>query len=81
MAVTGRAEGGGEGERVVRSIRRTSDAPALIGIGIATADQPNKRDVSDGVIVGSALVQVILDGGLASDVEAFIRGFRGAIDG
>jgi len=37
--------------------------------------------VSDGVIVGSALVQVILDGGLASDVEAFIRGFRGAIDG
>jgi len=82
MAVTGRAEVGGEGERVVRSIRRTSDAPALIGIGIATADQAKQAaDVSDGVIVGSALVQVILDGGLASDVEAFIRGFRGAIDG
>jgi tryptophan synthase alpha chain len=81
MAVTGHAVGGGEGERVVRSIRRTSDVPALIGIGIATADQAKQAAlVSDGAIVGSALVQVILDGAGASDVEAFIREFRVAID-
>jgi tryptophan synthase alpha chain len=81
MAVTGKSAGGGDGERVVRSIRRTSDVPALIGIGIATADQAKEAaDVSDGVIVGSALVQVVLDGGGASEVETFIRGFRLAID-
>jgi tryptophan synthase alpha chain len=65
----------------VRSIRRTSDVPALIGIGIATADQAKEAaTVSDGVIVGSALVQVILDGGGVTEIETFIRDFRSAID-
>jgi tryptophan synthase alpha chain len=82
MAVTGKSVGGGDGRRVVESIRRTSDVPALIGIGIATPDQArDAARVSDGVIVGSALVQVVLDGGGASDIEAFVRGFREAIDG
>jgi len=81
MAVTGRSDGGGDGERVVRSIRRTSDVPALIGIGIATPDQAREAaHTSDGVIVGSALVQIILDGGGASVIENFIRDFRSAID-
>jgi tryptophan synthase alpha chain len=81
MAVTGKSEGGGDGERVVRAIRRTSDVPALIGIGIASAEQAREAArVSDGAIVGSALVQVILDGGDATDVERFIRGFRSAMD-
>jgi tryptophan synthase alpha chain len=81
MAVTGQSEGGGDGERVVRSIRATSDVPALIGIGISRADQAKQAtEVSDGAIVGSALVQVILDGASASDVEAFIRDFRESID-
>ena len=81
MAVTGKSEGGGDGERVVRSIRRTSDVPALIGIGIATSDQArDAAAASDGVIVGSAVVQVILDGGDASHIESFIRTFRSAID-
>jgi tryptophan synthase alpha chain len=81
MAVTGKSDGGGDGERVVRSIRRTSDLPALIGIGIATADQAREAaEVSDGAIVGSALVQTILDGAGPSDVENFIREFRAAID-
>jgi tryptophan synthase alpha chain len=81
MAVTGKSVGGGDGARVVQSIRRTSDVPALIGIGIATPDQANEAaTVSDGIIVGSALVQIILDGGDASGIESFIREFRTAID-
>ena len=82
MAVTGKSDGAGEGERVVGAIRRSSDVPALIGIGIASADQAKAAaDVADGVIVGSALVQVILDGGGAREIETFIREFRSAIDG
>jgi tryptophan synthase alpha chain len=81
MAVTGKADGGGDGERVVRSIRDSSDVPTFIGIGIATPEQArDAATVSDGVIVGSALVQVILDGGGPSEIESFIRSFRDAID-
>jgi tryptophan synthase alpha chain len=81
MAVTGTAEGGGDGERVVASIRRTSDVPALIGIGVTTADQAKQAaNVSDGAIVGSALVQVLLNGGGATEVESFIGNFRSALD-
>ena len=81
MAVTGKSEGGGEGERVVRSIRASSDVPTFIGIGIATPEQARAAAaVSDGVIVGSALVQVIQDGGGPGEIESFIRSFRDAID-
>jgi tryptophan synthase alpha chain len=81
MAVTGISDGGGDGGRVVESIRQTSDVPALVGIGITSPDQARQAcDVSDGAIVGSALVQVILNGGGASEVESFIREFRVAID-
>jgi tryptophan synthase alpha chain len=81
MAVTGKSEGGGEGARVVASIRRTSDVPALIGIGITTPDQAKAAaDVSDGAIVGSALVRIVLDGASPSDIETFIREFRSTID-
>ena len=59
-----RRPGEGTASASCASIRRTSDVPALVGIGIATADQAKEAaTVSDGVIVGSALVQVILDGG------------------
>jgi tryptophan synthase alpha chain len=82
MAVTGRSEGEGEGGRVVQSIRAVSDIPAFIGIGIGTPEQArDAARVSDGVIVGSALVQTILDGGSVHDIEHFISAFRSAIDG
>jgi tryptophan synthase alpha subunit len=36
--------------------------------------------VSDGVIVGSALVKVVLSGASAHEVENFVKSFRDAID-
>ena len=81
MAVTGKATGGGDGRRVVESIRAVSDVPTYIGIGITTPEQASAAAaVSDGVIVGSALVQVILNGGGADEVENFVGAFRRAID-
>ena len=82
MAVTGRSAGAGDGARVVSSIRAVSSVPTFIGIGIGTPEQAREAaELSDGVIVGSALVQVILDGGGAQGVEDFVRSFRRAIDG
>lgn len=81
MAVTGKASGGGDGERVVRAVREVSDVPTYIGIGITTPEQAHEAaHQADGVIVGSALVDVILNGGDAADVERFVGSFRSALD-
>ena len=81
MAVTGQSAGAGAGGRVVASVREVSSVPTYIGIGISTPSQAHEAaEVSDGVIVGSALVQVLLDGGGTLEVEQFIRSFRRAID-
>ncbi len=77
MAVTGRSAGTGDGGRVVEMIRAVTDVPAFIGIGITTPEQAQSAAMkSDGVIVGSALIQTLLDGAQPSQTEEFIRSFR-----
>ena len=81
MAVTGRAQDVGESAAVVRSIRRATDMPVLVGIGISTPDQASSAArEADGVIVGSALVQRILDGASPVEVENFVAQFRAALN-
>ncbi len=81
MAVTGRALGTSDAARVVDAVRATSDVPTLVGIGISTPEQAREAsEHSDGVIVGSALVDTILKGASPADTEAFITTFRAAID-
>jgi tryptophan synthase alpha chain len=81
MAVTGAKSDQGEGERVVRELRHEGDTPIYVGIGVSTPEQAKETsEFSDGVIVGSALVKIILDGAGSSDVESFIRSFRDALD-
>jgi tryptophan synthase alpha chain len=81
MAVTGAANDQGEGKRVVSELRRVSDLPLYVGIGVTTPAQAKETaSFSDGVIVGSALVKIILEGASSSDVEMFIRSFRNALD-
>jgi tryptophan synthase alpha chain len=81
MAVTGAAEESGDAEQVTAAIRRHSDRPCYVGIGITTPEQARQvTKTSDGVIVGSALVKVLLDGGHDGDVETFLGGFRRALD-
>jgi len=81
MAVTGASGDQGEGARVAANVREVSDIPVYVGIGITTPSQAASTVTSsDGAIVGSALVKVILDGASAHDVEIFVRSFRDAID-
>ncbi len=81
MAVTGRAEDAGDARRVVQGVRAHADLPVYVGIGISTPTQArDASEFSDGVIVGSALVKVILDGGGVREVEDFIGSFRRALD-
>jgi tryptophan synthase alpha chain len=81
MAVTGAASDEGVGARVVGALREVTDLPLYVGIGISTpAQAASAASFGDGVIVGSALVKIILDGASATDVEGFVRSFRDAID-
>lgn len=81
MAVTGAAEESGDAHRVTAAVRRHSDRPCYVGIGITTPDQARQvSSASDGVIVGSALVKILLDGGDSNEVESFLVGFRHALD-
>jgi len=55
--------------------------PTFVGIGITTPEQArDASEHSDGVIVGSALVDTILHGASPAETEEFIASFRRAID-
>ncbi len=45
---------------IVKAIRENTDVPCAIGFGISTPEQARKMaDVSDGAIVGSAIIKII----------------------
>ncbi|MHB8218862.1 MAG: tryptophan synthase subunit alpha [Acidimicrobiales bacterium] len=83
MGVTGvRASLGGEAADVVERVRRVTDLPVCIGIGVSTPFQAREACRSaDGVVVGSALVRRVLDGGGVEAAAAFVGSLRAAIDG
>ncbi|GAA1224774.1 tryptophan synthase subunit alpha [Kitasatospora nipponensis] len=87
MGVTGsRAQVGELAEDLVARTRATTDLPVCVGLGVSTATQAAEvAGFADGVIVGSAFVQRILDAGgdepaalaavraLAADLAAGVR--------
>lgn len=76
MGVTGsRAQVGELAEDLVARTRATTDLPVCVGLGVSTADQAAQvAGFADGVIVGSAFVQRILDAG--ADEEAALAAVR-----
>ena len=64
MGVTGeRRDVGDEAAAVVERIRRYTDLPVCVGVGVSTPEQAAKVcQVADGVVVGSALVRRLLEG-------------------
>ena len=78
MGVTGeREESGGLAAALVDRVRAVTDAPTVVGVGIATAEAAGAAAaVADGVIVGSALVRRVLE---ADDLAAARRSIAGAV--
>jgi tryptophan synthase alpha chain len=65
----------------VREIRRYTTTPVAVGFGIATPDDARAvARIADGVIVGSALVKVIAEGGAfaAGRLSSFTRSLKAA---
>lgn len=65
MGVTGkRNEIKTDLESITKSIREVCDTPVAIGIGINTPEQAKEySDLADGVIVGSAIVEIVAEYG------------------
>lgn len=82
MGVTGEREAlGSEAEAVVRKIKEHTDMPVYAGIGISTPVQAAEAcRVADGVVVGSALVRRVLDGGGPEAAADLVTQMRGALD-
>jgi len=64
----------------VKRIRRLTKKPLYVGFGISTPDDAARAaESADGVIVGSALLKIVENGGTAADVERFIASLRESI--
>lgn len=67
---------------IVKVVRENTDVPCAVGFGISTPAQAKKMaDLSDGAIVGSAIVRLIAEHGrdAAGPVEAYIRAMKDGI--
>ncbi|MFP3900155.1 MAG: tryptophan synthase subunit alpha [Acidimicrobiia bacterium] len=66
---------------IARRLKATTDLPVLVGVGVSDPAQAAEVvSVADGVIVGSALVRRLLDGGGPEGAAAFVSELRAAID-
>jgi tryptophan synthase alpha chain len=75
MGVTGvRGTVGDAAEVLVARTRLMTELPICVGLGVSTGDQAAQvAAFADGVIVGSALVRALTDGGSAAEGIAAIR--------
>ena len=67
---------------IIKVIRENTDVPCAIGFGISTPEQAKKMaDLSDGAIVGSAIVKLLEKHGKnASEyVGAYVKSMKDAI--
>jgi tryptophan synthase alpha chain len=82
MGVTGaRAHLAAQASEMGRRCKAVTDLPVLLGLGISTAEQAVEASTyADGVIVGSALVARLLDGGGPEAAHEFVRELRVALD-
>ncbi len=82
MGVTGeRTDVGGQMPEVVGRIRRATDTPVCVGVGVSTAEQAQAVcAVADGVVVGSALVRRLLEGGGPEAAQRFVGELRAGVD-
>lgn len=63
-------------------LKAVTDKPVLIGVGISTPDQARAAcEHADGVVVGSALVRRLLEGGGPEEAASFVADLRRALDG
>jgi tryptophan synthase alpha chain len=62
-------------------LKAVTDRPVLLGVGVSTPEQAARAaSAADGVIVGSALVRRLLEGGGPEQAGLFVSEIRAALD-
>lgn len=67
---------------IVKVVRENTDVPCAIGFGISTPEQAKKMaDISDGVIVGSAIIKLLEQHGKEAPeyIGEYVRSMKNAI--
>jgi tryptophan synthase alpha chain len=82
MGVTGERDSlAGSAAVIARRCKQVTDLPVLVGVGVSNAEQARQAcAVADGVVVGSALVRRLLEGGGAEGAAQFVTELRQAVD-
>jgi len=66
---------------IATRLKALTDKPVLVGIGVSNAEQAVEiAEIADGVIVGSALVRRLLEGGGAEAAAGFVAELRHGLD-
>jgi tryptophan synthase alpha chain len=83
LGVTGeRASLASTATALATRLKAVTDKPVLVGVGVSDADQALQAcQVADGVVIGSALVRRLLEGGGPEGAAAFVGSVRAALDG
>jgi tryptophan synthase alpha chain len=82
LGITGvRAELSESAKIIAGRVKQVTDKPVLVGVGVGTPAQAVEvSEIADGVVVGSAIVQRMLDGGGPEGVAELVAEFRSALD-
>jgi tryptophan synthase alpha chain len=82
MGVTGERTTLGEAAAVLaKRLKSVTDKPVIMGFGVSTPDQAVAAAAeADGVVVASALMRIVLDGGGPDQVADFVGRMRAALD-
>jgi tryptophan synthase alpha chain len=82
VGITGeRAQLAASATDMARRLKEVTDKPVLVGVGVSDPDQAAEvAGVADGVVVGSAIIRRILDGGSVEQVAEFVASLRQGLD-
>ncbi|MEZ5167218.1 MAG: tryptophan synthase subunit alpha [Acidimicrobiales bacterium] len=83
LGITGvRTELAASAKVIAGRLKEVTDLPVLVGVGVGSPEQAVEVcEVADGVVVGSAVVQRMLDGAGPDRVAELVAEFRAALDG
>ncbi len=82
VGITGeRAALASSAKEIARRLKDITDKPVIIGIGVSTPEQAAEvAEIADGVVVASAIIRRMLDGGSTDQAIEFVAALRAGLD-
>lgn len=83
VGITGEREAlAASAKEMARRLKDITDKPVIIGIGVSTPEQAAEvAEIADGVVVASAIIRRMLEGGSTDEAIEFVAALRAGLDG